>query len=104
MRTNALSVLVRLGLLAVTMLLMVIIRVRLMSVLAAENLLGIVGLSNLCIEKEQFIINCRCIFVCKLRCTPVATICIYESSCWLLCNLFYRSTYLSTEKERGDYQ
>ena len=62
-RMNALSVLVRLGLLAVTMLLMVIMTVCLMSVLAASNLLGMVGLLNLCIEKEQFIINCWCILM-----------------------------------------
>ena len=75
MKINALSVLVRLGLLAVTILLMVIMTVCLMSVLAASNL-GMVGLLNLCIE-EQFIINRCCIFICKLRCTPVATICFY---------------------------
>ena len=61
-RMNALSVLVRLGLLAVTMLLMVIMTVCLMSVLAASNL-GMVGLLNLCIEKKQFIINCCCILM-----------------------------------------
>ena len=63
MRINALSVLVRLGLLAVTILLIVIMTVCFMSVLAASNLLGMVGLLNLCIEREQFIINCWCILM-----------------------------------------
>ena len=63
MRMNALSVLVRLGLLAMTILLMVIMTVCLMSVLAASNLLGMGELLNLCIEKEQFIIKCCCILV-----------------------------------------
>ena len=77
-RINALSVLVRLGLLAVTILLMVIMTVCLMSILAASNLLGMVGLLNLYVEKEQFIINRCLIVVCKLHCTPVAIICFYK--------------------------
>ena len=77
-RMNVLSVLVRLDLLAITMLLMVIVTVCLMSVSVASNLLGMVGLLNLCIEKKQFIINRCCIFECNLCCTPVAAICSYE--------------------------
>ena len=44
-------------------LLVVIMKVCLMSVLAASILLGMVGLLNLCIENKQFIINRCCIFV-----------------------------------------
>ena len=51
MRTKALSVLVRLGLLAVTILLVAIMTVCLLSIRAAPKLLDVVGLLNLCIEK-----------------------------------------------------
>ena len=62
-RTNALSVLVRLGLLTVTIFLVAIMTVYLLGVLAASKLLDMVGLSNLCEEKGQFIINCCCIIM-----------------------------------------
>ena len=58
-----LSVLVQLGLLTVTILLVAIMTVYLLGVLAASKLLDMVGLSNLCIEKGQFINNCWCILM-----------------------------------------
>ena len=58
MKMNALSVLVRLGLPAVTILFMTIMTVYLQSVQAAMKVLDMVGLLNLFIEKKQFIINC----------------------------------------------
>ena len=66
MRTNALLVLVQLGLLAVTILLMFKMTVCLLSVQTASKLLDRVGLLNLCIEKKQFIIICCFIFICNL--------------------------------------
>ena len=51
MRTNALSVLLRLGLLAVTMLLVTIMTACLLSVRAASTVLDMVGFSTLCMEK-----------------------------------------------------
>ena len=50
-KMNALSVLVRIGLPAVTILFMTIMTVYLLSVRAAMKLLDMVGLLNLCIEK-----------------------------------------------------
>ena len=75
MRMNSLSVLVRLGLLAVTILLVAIMTVCLLSVRAASKVLDMVGLSNLCIEKGLFIINCCSILICDLCYTLVATMC-----------------------------
>ena len=43
--------------------LIVIMTVCLMRVGAASKLLDIVELLNLCIEQEQFIINCYCILI-----------------------------------------
>ena len=56
--------LVLLGLLAMTILLMVIMAVYLLNGLAASKLLDMVGLLNLCIEKERFITNfCLSLYV-----------------------------------------
>ena len=102
-RINALSVLVRSGLLAETILLMIIMTVCLMSVIAASRLVDMVGLLNLVIEKEQFIIYCFCIPICDLCYTLGATMSFHEFKLLLLCNLFYKCLLL-TEKGCGDYQ
>ena len=78
MRMNSLSVLVRLGLLAVTILLVAIMTVCLLSIRAASKLLDMVGLSNLCTEKGQFITNCCYIVICDLCYTLVATMYLYK--------------------------
>ena len=38
------------------------------------DIINMVGLSNLCIEKEQVIVRHYCILACELRCVSVATI------------------------------
>ena len=101
---NALSVLVQLGLLAVAILLKAIMMVCLLSFREALKLLDVVGLLHLCREKEQFLIDCCCVFLYLICVKHLYQPCAYmNSSRWLVCSSFYRCL-LSTEKGCGDYQ